>query len=149
MTARKRPGPGELAKDYLRTWKWPAILALIITALTWPIPAFHGNARWVGEAVWAGCLLMVAAVIAVIDVRRHADERKLRRLRTERLRIEGNLPSQIRARQRQQHYEEQQRLKEQQREQNRREVEERKQRLRSEIEREERLRNERLRRTND
>lgn len=124
-------------------------LAIFLVA-AWPTVIFHGNARWIGEGLWVGIpLILTLSVIAAIKWASR-DERKLARLRDERLRAEGNHPDQLRARWERQfrlqalHDAEQRRKAQiQAAEQARLAAQQRKQRLRDEIQHEQQRRKER------
>src|SRR5262249_35564695 len=64
-----------------------------------PTVVFHSDPRWIGNNMWAGIPVLIAiAVFADFMVHRWRtrDERKLERLRDERLRAEGTHPRQLR-----------------------------------------------------
>jgi len=125
---------------------------LVFLVAAWPTVAFHGNARWIGEALWVGIPALIAGSLFAAVRWKTRDERKLRRLRDDRLRAEGKHPTQLRNQQLRREQEQQWRAAEQKRqaaEQMRRSQKEaaelRKQQVREEIGREERLREERMR----
>lgn len=113
----------------------------VIMAVAWPVEAFHGNARWVGEGIWAGIVTAAITAGATAYYRAHRDERKLKRLRNERLRAEGRHPAQLRAQEARQALQRTQQANEQER----KAAEQQRQWLRDAIKCEERMREERLR----
>ena len=144
---------------------WTLIVVLLLAgwAVTLVVPrpkvVLHGDARWIGENMWAGIPVLFAfALFTAILVRRWQtrDERKLERLRDERLRAEGKHPRQLRNQRKREQKQQAAQLKKQAAElrreaaelgqKDKREAAElRKQQVQEEIDREERLRAERTR----
>lgn len=124
-----------------------AVGVLVVFAAIWPAVVFHGSARWVGEGLWVGIPALTVVTAITVNYWTHRDERKLKRLRDERLWAEGKHPNQLRAQQERRLQEQKLLLAEQRNREARLLAEQRKQQMREEIEREERLRQERLRRS--
>ena len=71
----------------------------LIFGVAWPTELLHGNARWIGEGLWLGGWALVISIGVTAYMLATRDERKLKRLREERLRAEGKHPAQLRAQQ--------------------------------------------------
>lgn len=144
---------------------WTLVVVLLLAGwaatLIVPLPevVVHGDARWIGEGMWAGIPVLFAfALVTVLMAHRWQtrDERKLERLRDERLRAEGNHPRQLRIQREQEQRQQAAELKRQAAELKRQAAEIRqkakgeaaelrKRQVLEEIRREEHLRDERLR----
>ena len=143
MAAKKG---GELAK-------FPGAITAVVTVagiavifgVAWPAELLHGNARWIGEGLWLGFWVLIISIGATAYMVATHDERKLKRLRQQRLWAEGKHPAQLRAQQESRALEEKRQADEQKRRAQGQAVEQRRHRLRDEIKGEERLREERLR----
>ncbi len=68
----------------------------LIFGVAWPAELLHGNARWIGEGLWLGGWALVISIGVTAYMFATRDERKLKRLREERLRAEGKHPAQLR-----------------------------------------------------
>jgi hypothetical protein len=142
-------------------WGLFAVLAIWAGSLVAERPkvVFHSDPRWIGENMWVGIPVLIALVVfanVIAHIWRTRDERKLQRLRDDRLRSEGQHPRQLRIQEkREQKREAAERQKqadelmkqaaELRRQAKRQPAELKKQQVRDEIQREERLRDERLR----
>jgi hypothetical protein len=90
-----------------RAWEFPGAFTatvvmvglLVFLLVAWPTVAFHGTARWIGEALWVGIPTFIAGSLFMAVRWSQRDERKLERLRNERLWAEGRHPEQLRVQQ--------------------------------------------------
>lgn len=93
---------------------FPSVLIMMLLLAGWaatlvvrlPTVVIHGDARWIGEHIWAGIPVLLAVILFIFFVvhsmkwqTRH--ERKLKRVNDELLWTEGKHPRQLRVQQEQ------------------------------------------------
>jgi hypothetical protein len=86
-----------------KAWEFPGAFAatlvvgglLVFLVVAWPVVAFHGKARVIGEVLWLGIPALIAVSIYAAARWSTRDARKLKRLQDERLWAEGSHPDQI------------------------------------------------------
>jgi uncharacterized membrane protein len=66
-----------------------AAFILVFLVAAWPTVVFHGSARWIGEALWIGIPALAVVITMTVNYWTKRDERKLKRLRDDRLWVEG------------------------------------------------------------
>jgi hypothetical protein len=82
-------------------WELFVVLAIWAVALVAarPTVVFHSHPRWIGANMWEGIPVLIALAVFTDFIAhrwRTRDERKLERLRNDRLRAEGKHPRQLR-----------------------------------------------------